>query len=217
MPALCIPMRFADLDAVTVDGYGTLLELVDPVETLRHALLAHGIRRSRGEVADAFRAEAAYYRSRAHLGRGADDLAALRRSCVAVFLHRLHAPLQPEAFVDDFMAALVFRPVPGAVETLEELRRRGLRLAVVANWDCSLPGHLRHLGLDRFFRAVVTSALAGAPKPDPAPFRLALATLRAEPSRTLHVGDEKVDEEGALAAGLRFAPAPLASAFRGWS
>ena len=31
-------MRFADLDAVTVDGFGTLLRLVSPIEALRDAL-----------------------------------------------------------------------------------------------------------------------------------------------------------------------------------
>jgi len=210
-------MHFADLEAVTVDGYGTLLELADPVERLRHALATRGVRRSRKAVAAAFRAEAAHYRPRAHLGRDADSLAALRRECVAVFLAHAGAPLEPQAFVDDFIGALAFRPVAGAVETLERLRSRGLRLAVVANWDCSLGEHLEKLGLLRFFAAVVTSAQAGAPKPDPAPFLLALVQLGVEPARALHVGDEPADEQGAAAAGMRFAPAPLALAFRGWA
>ena len=36
-------------------------------------------------------------------------------------------------------------------------------------------------------------------------------------ARALHVGDEDEDEQGAAAAGVRFAPAPLATAFAGWS
>jgi HAD superfamily hydrolase (TIGR01549 family) len=67
------------------------------------------------------------------------------------------------------------------------------------------------------FSAVVTSAEAGAAKPDPAVLQLALERLRVEPARALHVGDEDEDEQGAAAAGVRFAPAPLATAFAGWS
>ena len=89
-------------------------------------------------------------------------------------------------------------------------------LAVAANWDCSLRGHLERLGVDGLFSAVVTSAEAGAAKPDPAVLRLALERLGADPGRALHVGDEDVDEEAARAAGMRFAPAPLETAFTGW-
>jgi HAD superfamily hydrolase (TIGR01509 family) len=207
-------MPFADLDAVTVDGYGTLVELADPVNTLVEALAATGLSRSREDVAAAFDAEARYYRPRSHLGRDAESLAALRRDCVAVFLGELGAELEPESFVEAFVAALVFTPVAGAVQTLERLAGR-TRLAVVANWDCSLHEHLDRLGLARFFEAVVTSADAGVAKPDPAIFRKALERLGVEPARALHVGDERIDEEGALAAGMAFRPAPLAAAFAG--
>ncbi len=205
-------MPFADLDAVTVDGYGTLLELPDPAGALVEALAAAGVARSREDVAAAFAAEARYYRPRSHLGRDAESLAALRRECVAVFLTELGADLDADTFVEAFVGSLVFAPVPGAVETLERLATR-TRLAVVANWDSSLHEHLGRLGLDRYFDAVVTSAEAGAAKPDPEIFLAALRQLDVEPGRALHVGDEPIDEEGARAAGMRFLPAPLAAAF----
>jgi putative hydrolase of the HAD superfamily len=210
-------MRFADLDAVTVDGYGTLLHLDDPVPPLVDALAAHGVERDAGAVQNAFAREVAHYKPRAHTGRDPASLAALRAECVAVFLGALGSSIPPATFVDDFIAALVFSATPGAAETLELLRGRGLKLAVVANWDCALPAHLEATGLGAFFETVVTSARAGAPKPDPAIFRLALDELGVEPSRALHVGDEPIDEEGAQAAGLAFASAPLASAFEGWT
>jgi putative hydrolase of the HAD superfamily len=205
-------MRFTDLDAVTVDGYGTLLELADPAAALVEALAGAGLTHSREEAAAAFLAEARYYRPRSHLGRDAGSLAALRLECVAVFLDALGADLPATEFVDAFVGALVFRPVDGAVETLERLSARA-RLAVVANWDTSLHEHLDRLGLDRYFDAVITSAEAGVAKPDPEIFRLALRRLDVEAARALHVGDEPVDEQGALAAGMRFLPAPLADAF----
>ena len=205
-------MPLADLDAVTVDGYGTLRELPDPAGALVEALAAAGVARSREDVAAAFAAEARYYRPRSHLGRDAESLAALRRECVAVFLTELGADLDADTFVEAFVGSLVFAPVPGAVETLERLAAR-TRLAVVANWDSSLHEHLGRLGLDRYFDAVVTSAEAGAAKPDPEIFLAALRQLDVEPGRALHVGDEPIDEEGARAAGMRFLPAPLAAAF----
>jgi FMN phosphatase YigB (HAD superfamily) len=209
-------MHFAEVDAVTVDGYGTLLTLVGPVPALRRALARHGVDRSEEEVAAAFASEAAHYRPRAHLGRDKPSLAALRLECTGVFLGAVGAPLDPADFVAEFVGALRFEPVPGAVGALTDLRARGLELAVVANWDCALPQHLARLTLDRYFSAVVTSAEAGAPKPDPAPFWLALELLGVEAARAVHVGDEQADELGAAAAGMRFVPAPLASAFEGW-
>jgi putative hydrolase of the HAD superfamily len=210
-------MRFTELEAVTVDGYGTLLQLIDPVPALRRALAARGIEPSDDEVRRAFRAEVGYYRPHALEGRDAASLAVLRRDCVAVFLGALGDPLPAEEFVDDFMASLVFEPVAGAAKTVARLRARGLRLGVVANWDCALPGHLAAAGLASFFDTVVTSARAGAAKPDPAIFELALRELGVRPERALHVGDEPLDEEGARAAGLAFAPTPLAEAFECWS
>ena len=173
--------------------------------------------RSSEEVAQAFGAEVAYYRPRAHLAPDAETLGAFRRDCVAIFLGGLGDPLAPEEFVGAFIDALVFEPVPGAPEALDMLRAQDLRLGVVANWDCALPGHLDRLGLLDRFDTVVTSARAGVPKPDPAIFELALRELGVTADRALHVGDEPCDEEGALAAGLRFSPAPLSNAFAGWS
>ncbi len=205
-------MRFAELDAVTVDGFGTLLAIEDPVKPLAEALEAHDVCRSLPQVAEAFAEEVAYYRPRSHLARDPDALERLRHECVTVFLDALHAPLDPEDFVDAFIGALVFRPAKGAVEALAFLRARELKLAVVSNWDCSLPERLETLGLLAYFDAVVTSAEAGVPKPDPAPLRLAMERLAVTPARALHVGDEPADEQSAAAAGMYFAPAPLSAA-----
>jgi putative hydrolase of the HAD superfamily len=205
-------MRFADLDAVTVDGFGTLVELEDPVQPLAEALEARGVRRPLRDVAEAFADEAAYYRPRSHLARDGNKLEQLRRDCVTVFLDALGAPLDPDSFVDAFMDALVFRPAEGAVKALGVLRERKLKLAVVSNWDCSLPERLETLGLAELFDTIVPSAEAGVPKPDPAPFRIALERIGAAPERALHIGDEPTDQEGARAAGMRFAPAPVAAA-----
>lgn len=201
----------AELDAVTVDAFGTLLLLDDPTERLRLALAEHGIVREAEEVAAAFRTEASYYRPRSLLGRDPASLAALREDCVRVFLEAARAKLDPAAFVAAFMAAVVFRLAEGAAAALDALRASGLALACVANWDVSLGDHLAGLGVDDRFDVVLSSAEAGAEKPDPAIFRAALGRLGVEPARALHVGDEEADRLGAAAAGLAFAPPPLAT------
>ena len=88
---------------------------------------------------------------------------------------------------------------------MTRLRAHGLALAVVSNWDETLPELLRLFDVD----TIATSAEAGEPKPSPAVFRLALERLGVRPERALHVGDSQADEAGARAAGLRFVPAPL--------
>src|SRR6266540_1154050 len=110
------------------------------------------------------------------------------------------------------MSAIVLEPVPGALEAAASLRARGLELAVVSNWDIGLAERLEWIGAASPFTAIVTTAEAGAAKPNPAVFLLALERLGVEPGRSLHVGDEPEDEQGALAAGMRFAHAPLAAA-----
>ena len=203
-------MRLAELDAVTIDAYGTLVELADPVRRLREGLAALGIDRPSDQVARAFAREAAYYREHSFEGRDDASLYELRRRCVAIILGELEADLAPEGFVDGFVSAMRFRLVPGAEAALQALRRRGLATAVVSNWDFGLPQQLAGLGLGGV--PVVTSAEAGAPKPDPAVFTRALGHLRVRPERALHVGDSDADEEGAHTAGMQFVPAPLSRA-----
>jgi putative hydrolase of the HAD superfamily len=200
----------ADLDAVTIDAYGTLVTLRDPTSALDRALRARGVERTREEVAAAFAVEARYYRDRSHEGADEASLALLRRDCAGVFLDALDAHLDPEEFARPYVEALEFEPLPGAVRAVSELGRLGLRLAVVSNWDVALHGYLEQLGLAGRFDAIVTSAEARASKPDPRIFERALERLRVRPERALHVGDSEADEEGARAAGMAFAPAPLA-------
>jgi putative hydrolase of the HAD superfamily len=204
-----------ELEAVTIDAYGTLVTLRDPVPALRTALASRGVERSSGDVQRAFEAEVAFYVGRSHEGRDAASLALLRRDCAGVFLEALEAELDPEDFAAAFVSSLRFAELPGARDACVQLAAAGLRLAVVSNWDIGLQDHLGVLGLDAVVDIVVTSAEAGAPKPAPAIFELALARLGVDAAaRAVHIGDAAADEEGARAAGLHFEPAPLADAVR---
>jgi HAD superfamily hydrolase (TIGR01509 family) len=204
----------ADLDAVTLDVYGTLVTLVDPVPNLERALKTYGIEQSPVEIAAAFDLETGHYAAHSHEGRDEASLADLNTRCAAVFLGALGAELPPEEFASAYVAALEFEVIPGTPAALRALRRRGLDLAVVANWDVTVHRHLHDLGLAAFFSHVVTAAEADARKPEPAIFRHVLELLHVPATRTLHVGDDQVDEQGAAAAGMRFAPAPFVDVVR---
>jgi putative hydrolase of the HAD superfamily len=193
-------MRFADLDAVTIDAFGTLVSLRDPL-----GKLAQLTRSDHQSVRAAFEAEVAYYMEHAVEGRDEASLAELHGRCTAVFNEALGAELSS----GEYVSALEYQSLDGVPRALASLRGRGLALAVVANWDYSLPRHLDRLGLARFFAAVVTSASAGVAKPDPRIFSVALDHLGVQAGRALHIGDSEADELGATAAGLHFAPAPL--------
>lgn len=193
-------MTLASLDAITLDAYGTLVELVDPLPALQRLLPEF----DRGAIRHAFQTEVAYYRAHASDGRDTATMRALREDCVGVFNDSLGSTLTADAYV----GALEFRVLSGVVEALDCLRARGLELAVVGNWDLSLHERLDVIGLRRYFAAVV----AAAAKPAPDGIVDALTHLGVAPERALHVGDDDADAEAAEAAGVRFAPAPLREA-----
>jgi putative hydrolase of the HAD superfamily len=203
-----------EIEAVTIDAFGTLVTLRDPVPALMAALTDRDVGCSADDVQRAFEAEVAFYVARSHEGRDDATLALLRRDCASVFLEALGAELDPDDFSSAFVSSLNFAELPGARDACRELAAAGLKLAVVSNWDIGLHDHLEDLGLGALVDVIVTSAEAGAPKPSPAAFDLALARLGVNAARAVHVGDAADDEEGARAAGLRFEPAPLADAAR---
>jgi putative hydrolase of the HAD superfamily len=201
-------MRVADLDAVTLDAYGTLVRLVDPVPALVQVLAERGVQRTADVVLAGFRSEAAYYAPRAGEGRDEPSLVRLRRDCAGVFLEAVQADLDAGEFAPAYIGAIRFEVLPNVVEAIERLRALGLELAVVGNWDLSLHERLEELGLAHFFSAVVHAA----GKPAPGGLLEALRQLGVPPVRALHIGDENSDEQAAGAAGMQFAPAPVPAA-----
>jgi putative hydrolase of the HAD superfamily len=204
-------VKAADLDAVTLDGFGTLVELEAPVERLRTALADHGIEAGADEIGSAFAVEAEYYMAHQVEARDEEALARLQLECSAVFLRALPAELEPAKFAPTFVEALLFRPLEGVTESLRVLQGAGLVLACVSDWDVGVGRQLDRAGLGSFLDVVVSSAEIGAKKPDPRVFRAALERLGIVPERALHIGDGEGDRVGALAAGLAFEPAPVAT------
>ncbi len=201
----------AIVDAVTIDAFGTLVELENPAGRLQAALAERGLQRGEKPVAAAFAAEVEYYL--VHKAEGRDDatLLDLRNRCAGIFLQGVAPELDPEEFAPAFVGALVFRPLDGVLEALRRLRRGGLELACVTNWDAGIGEQLERAGLAPYLSAIVSSAETGAEKPDPRMFEEALKRVGVQPERAIHIGDDEADQAGALAAGLGFEPPPLAT------
>ena len=178
-----------------LDALGTLVELEPPWLHLADALQIDVDESLVGAV----RAEMHYYKEHSHEGRDERTLADLRHRCAAVLGQELGRPVE----VGTMMASIRFRPYDDAAPALQGLRERGLRLVCVSNWDVSLPEVLRRCGLEDTLDATVTSAGAGARKPDPAIFGVALDAAGCSAAEALHVGDTpEEDLAGAGAAGI---------------
>lgn len=107
------------------------------------------------------------------------------------------------ALFDRFADPSLWRVYPDVPAVLRRWHGAGLRLAVVSNFDRRLQPLLEGLGLADLFEAVVVSSSAGAAKPSPRPFRIALESLGLTADQVWHVGDSPEDGAGASAAGVR--------------
>ncbi len=92
--------------------------------------------------------------------------------------------------------------VPGAVEALERLKARGLRLGIVSNNTPKVRAQLTELGLDGFFDCIVISEEVDIYKPDPAILELACEKLEVHPGESVYVGDHPYDILCAHKAGM---------------
>lgn len=117
--------------------------------------------------------------------------------------------LAPEALVTRYRELQpeldhTLQPFPGVEATLDELRRRGVRLAVVTTKHSRLAlRHMEMLDLTSRFEAIVTGDQCARCKPDPEPFLTALRLLNVPPHRAYGVGDTTHDIAASRGAGLR--------------
>jgi putative hydrolase of the HAD superfamily len=104
---------------------------------------------------------------------------------------------------DEFGDHERWRAYPDVLPALGRLKRRGLKVGIISNWDGRLASLLRGLGLAEFLDALVCSADVGLHKPDPRIFELACERAGVEPARAAHVGDHQyADVLGAMSAGM---------------
>ena len=96
-------------------------------------------------------------------------------------------------------------PYEGEIETLHELRARGIRIGVCSDNTAELQFRkLRKLGVGIYMDFIVTSAEAGIEKPDPKIYERALQKAGCAPGECLFIGDVyQKDVLGPEKAGMR--------------
>ena len=136
------------------------------------------------------------------------DMDAARRDIVAMALARLGVH---EPYLADEMATAYTRQrdealhlFPQTIETLERLRARGARLALLTNGGGDVQRKkIERFGLARLFDCIIVEGEFGVGKPDERVFRHALQCLGVQPAQAWMVGDDlERDIRGAQQLGI---------------
>ncbi|WP_419955689.1 pyrophosphatase PpaX [Neobacillus niacini] len=101
---------------------------------------------------------------------------------------------------------LLVKEFVGVMETIETLKKKGYKLAIVTTKreDVAFKG-LRLMKLDSFFDVMIAYDHVKKVKPDPEPIFLALEKLDSKPEETLMVGDNFHDVLAGKNAGTKTA------------
>src|SRR5512135_919053 len=103
---------------------------------------------------------------------------------------------------DRFTEPSAWHVFDDVLPALKELRRQGLKLGIISNWDDRLRRLLRGLKLYDLFDVIVVSCEVGEPKPAAVIFQAAARQCGETPEMIQHVGDHPLqDVAGANAAG----------------
>ncbi|MEB3331138.1 MAG: HAD-IA family hydrolase [Synechococcaceae cyanobacterium] len=195
-----------------LDAMGTLIGLRRSVgHTYAAAAAEHGLQVRAAAIDRVFPQVLRQAPPLAFAHRCAADLETAERRWwaerIAAALQLAGAEAMPAALGQDlferFADTALWQVYPDVAPQLQAWHAAGLKLAVVSNFDGRLQGLLEGLGLMRWLGPVVVSSRAGAAKPSPRPFLLALEALELGPEEAWHIGDSPEDAEGAAAAGLR--------------
>jgi phosphoglycolate phosphatase len=94
------------------------------------------------------------------------------------------------------------RPYDGMREVLDELRKRGIKMAVLTNKDQKMSEKVVKHFFDGYFQILMGTIDAVPLKPDPKAVLKMLKELDVKPSKALFVGDSNIDIKTAKAAGI---------------
>lgn len=124
--------------------------------------------------------------------------------CSAGFAAENHKlSLIAQSLYTHYLKASTWHEMPEARSVLTKLRKNGLHLAVISNFDERLETILKNMDLLQFFDFLVTSVEAKHEKPAPEIFRYTLRKAGVEASEAAHVGDDLyTDYFGARRVGM---------------
>jgi putative hydrolase of the HAD superfamily len=203
---------FANIDAVTLDFYNTLV--YHKHGSGRGAMLMEYLRAQQLEC-DPWEHQVLYDVFERHATDYSPHLTAEEKQRYLLwFTDRVFQRLNVRApdgeaadHVDQVWRVLgptslgVFPEVP---RVLKLLRAARYRLSLISNWQCGLQHFCHELGFAGAMDHIVASAEVGIAKPDPDIFVDVCSRMEVLCHRVLHVGDSIVDDiEGARSAGMQ--------------
>ncbi len=198
------------IEAVTFDFWETLFGFLSPqeldeVRKIRVEAFSRILKASEEDV------EKAFYQVIAEMNkeREASGLEVPLEEVIRRTATRLGKNTAPLDLLEKVYVQAVFErlpgPMPGAMEVLEELRGRGIKLAIISN---TIHGQieralLKHYGVYDKFKVLLFSSEVRFRKPRPEIFLMALYHMGVEAGKTIHVGDTpEADVLGALKVGM---------------
>lgn len=199
--------------AVFFDAAGTLIKPTNSVGQ-SYASIAenYGLRVTPAELFNRFRVCFDSAAPLAFPGAAPDTIGALEQDWWKQLVRRIFEPFGPfdrfDAYFDELFAYFA-RPAswelyPEAIETLRALRERGLKLAVVSNFDSRLRNILEGLGAASWFDGIFISSAVGYAKPDRRIFDFVIKSRQLIATNVLHVGDSVTNDiGGATNAGVK--------------
>lgn len=191
------------IQAITFDVGGTLIHPWPSVgHVYREVAARHGYRdlpvdTLNQQFAGAWAAKGAFKHARA------EWLALVKQTFAGILTDAAVEKLFDDLYVQ-FAKPEAWQVYDDVRPALDELRRSGLLLGVISNWDERLRPLLRDLQLSQYFPVIVISNEVGAAKPDRAIFQRAVDLIGLPAGSILHVGDSfSEDVTGAERAGMR--------------
>ncbi|PQV63362.1 haloacid dehalogenase superfamily, subfamily IA [Abditibacterium utsteinense] len=195
------------------DSYGTLLEMDDFYGRLQRNFAQFGAHFPPDVIKRAAHAEMRHYMKGARLANCLGSWNNLRRDCALILENAIREQghsieLAPEQVMEILSDSVVYQPFPGVKATLSDLKKRGLRLGVLSNWDFKLKHALEDAEILPFFDFALSSAQVGVEKPAREFFEKGFALARRfQPNlgrkECFYIGDHyEKDVLGARQAGL---------------
>ena len=193
------------IEAVLFDWRGTVFYDEDDATWVRNSAASIG-RELDGKTIDAIVARLKETESIPHIKAALDACDHSLEAHRAAILDWYRA-----AEIDDELAYAIWArdgdadasiPFPDTHEVMDELRRRGIRIAVVSNIHYDIRPHFVRHDLDRFVNEYVLSFELGYQKPDARMYTTALSLLAVDPQRALMVGDRPELDAVAADAGI---------------
>jgi putative hydrolase of the HAD superfamily len=206
----------ARIETVLFDAAGTLIELRESVgSSYARVARAHGVEQPARRLDDAFRRVFPQAPPLVFPEAAGAEIDACERQWWRAVVRSTFLTADSTAGFEDFDAFFdalysefsrpeAWCPRRGCHTMLAELRRRGLKLGIVSNFDRRLHALLAGLEIASLVDSIVLPSDAGAEKPAPEIFELALSRLGAAASTSIFVGDSEIEDlRGARALGLR--------------